>query len=212
MLYVVISALPIFAAFIFVQLAEPFPHGWLQTSNPHYWPNLLRSFTFLLGGGIIGMVVYTMVQAIGAESSVTGGHPRVVLYRYVSVIAGSHGMLMLTLMFYVRERINAPLSPATPFALAGMLATVYALLLMLKYQNSRLRRFHTAKQVYGMLEHRPGDRSTLCMHVYGSPEPMSFDDFVAGYDTGELVRLTVEKVEELPEGTGRWWGHRVRVK
>lgn len=203
---VLLSTLPVIAAVLIVQAAEPLPANWLDPTNPHYWANLLRAFAFLNGGLVVGMVVYTMARSVDAEQTVTGGHPRRLLYRHVTIIAAAHGLLILTLLFYVRDRINAPLSPGTPLSLLGMFATQYALALMMSYQNSRLRRFHSAKMVLGTVEPEKIDgRRTLCITPVGSTEHMSVDRWLDQFDTGELVRLTVEKVEEVGVA-GRIWG------
>lgn len=198
-LYVLISALPIIAAFLVIQAVEPFPRHWLDPTNRHYWANLMRAFALLNGGLILGMIVYTMVRAVTAESTVTGGHPRKLLYRHVTVIASSHGFLILTLMFYIRGRVDQPLSFATPVAFLGLWGTIYALAMMIAYQNSRLRRFHAAKQVLGTIapEDDHEGRPTLCIHPVGSTEHMSLEEWLSSFETGELVRLTVEKVEEI---------------
>jgi hypothetical protein len=190
-----LALMPTAFAFALLQLSEPLPRHWLDPAAPYYWENVVRAFVLLLGGLTLGMISFTMLMSIRAEATVTGGHPRKKLYNHVTFIALGHGILMVTLLFYVRGRVDLPLSPATPFALVGLVCTIVALALMLSYQNSRLKRFHSAKQVLGTLE-LGGDRR-LCVRVKGSLEPMSLERWLASYDTGELVRLTVEKVEEL---------------
>lgn len=195
-----VSFVPSVAAWLVIQLSEPFPHGWLDPSNPQIWPNRLRAFAFLLGGAILALVAYVMLRSVRAEDTVSGGHPRRKLYQHISLISLGHGLLMMTLLFYIRDRINDSLSPGTPFALSGMLFTIVALQRLLSYQNSRLHRYHSAKQVIGTIRNRdPSDDGFLVVQPHGSLEPIGLHEWLDGYNRGEIVRMTVEKVEEYPE-------------
>jgi hypothetical protein len=205
-----IALIPTVLASLTVLVVEPLPHHWLSPSNPHFAANLLRAFVFFLGGSVIGLVSYVMVKATVAEATVTGGHPRRKLYRHVSAISFGHGILMVALLFFVRERINNPLSPATPVVLVGFAATLYALREMLGYQNSRLREFHAAKQVFAFIEPAEEDgQHHLCLRAVGSTESMSIERWVEEFQGGKLCRMTIEKVEELGQpsdgGRRRWW-------
>lgn len=196
--YVLVGMLPMVAAFVLLLVVEPFPSDWLDPANEHYWANLLRAFALLVGGVVLGLIAYTMVRSVYAEDTVTGGHPRKLLYRHVTVIASAHGFLVLTLLFYVRERVNHQLSAATPVAFIGLFGTIYALALMIGYQNSRLRKFHVAKQILGTVAPEEHDGTpALCIHPVGAMQPMSLAEWLHEFETGELVRLTVEKVEEV---------------
>lgn len=204
-----IACLPVLAGMVLVEFAEPFPADWLNPDNPHYWANVLRALAFLLGGVVLGMIAYVMAKSIAAETKVSGGHPRVKLYNHVTLVALGHGVLMVTLLFYIRERVNQPLSPATPVAISGLALTIFALSQMLSYQNSRLRKFHSAKQVLGAISRDTSDDDAqLSMTVYGSTEQMHLDRWLDSFDTGELVRLTVEKVEEQGDGDDSGFFHR----
>lgn len=193
----VVAILPILAGALLVQFTEPFPGDWLSYTNPHFWANMLRAITFFLGGAILGLIAYTMVKSIWAEGTVTGGHPRKKLYNHVTLVASGHGLLIVTLLFYVRERINLPLSPATPLALVGLVLTIIALRLMISYQNSRLRSNNAAKQILGTITRMPGHGRDICVTAVGSMEAMRLDDWVNEFDDGVLVKLTVEKIEEV---------------
>lgn len=197
---IALSFIPATVGLLGVMLSEPFPHGWLSASNPHYWPNLLRAATFMIGGVILALVSYTMLHSVTAETGVTGGHPRRRLYQHITLISLGHGLLVLTLMFYVRDRINQPLSPATPFAVAGLIVTVVALQRMLAYQNSRLRRFHSAKQIIGIIEAAEGD-ADLQITAVGSVEVVGLRDWIKEFEGGAMVRFTAEKVEETSDDT-----------
>lgn len=194
-----VAFVPITVAFLLVQFAEPFPRRWLSPHNPHIWANLLRALSFLLAGMVLGMIAYTLIRSIEAERTVSGGHPRKKLYRHVTLISCAHGLLVASLLFYIREKIDTALSPATPVVLVGLVGTFVALKLMLSYQNSRLQRFHSAKQVLGVIE--PADEEThdLCIRVVGATEPIRLRDWVGEFEGGVLSRLTIEKVEEHPE-------------
>lgn len=209
---VIIAAMaPIVVAVVLIQLSEPFPDDLLTWGNPHFWANLLRTATFFLGGVVIGLIAYTMVRSFRAEATVTGGHPRRMLYRHVSFIAGGHGLLMMSTLFYIRERVNYALSPATPCVIIGLAMTLYALRQMIGYQNSRLRTFHSAKQILGVIV--PSDESgqDLCIRAVGSTEPMPLREWISEFEGGVLARMTIEKVEELgepkkPKKPRRWRG------
>lgn len=200
-----VAVAPIFIGALLVQASEPFPHDMLHPSNPQFWANVLRVCTFFSGGVILGLIAYVMALAIRAETTVSGGHPRVLLYQHVSYIAFGHGVLIVGLLFFIRERINQPLSPATPVVVLGLVLTTWALVRMLAYQNSRLRRHHSAKQVLGRVI-AVADRD-LCLRVSGSEEEMALVAWLDEYTDGDLVRLTVEKIEEAGSVpmSRRWW-------
>jgi hypothetical protein len=200
----VLACVPMLAAILLLRSVEPFPQDWLYRSNPHFWANLLRAITLFVGGGIIGLATYTMLKSIRAEDTVTGGHPRKQLYRHVTLIAAGHGLLMVSTLFYIRERINFPLSPATPVVLIGLGLTVWALRQMLGYQNSRLRTFHAAKQVIAVIEPSASPHQHLCIRAVGSMEAMSIEEWVGGFEGGALVRMTIERVEEIGEPKVPW--------
>lgn len=189
---------PIIVAFTLVQITEPFPRGWLSSVNPHFWPNVIRALTFGFAGVVLGMITYTLLRSIGAERTVSGGHPRKRLYQHVTVISVAHGFLIATLLFYIRERVNNDLSPATPVALVGLIGTFAALALMLSYQNSRLRTFHAAKQVIGIIERAPENGNDLLLKVMGSTEAMPLREWLHEFEGGVLCRMSIEKVEEMP--------------
>lgn len=189
-------ALPTLIAVGAVESTEPFPHGWLDHANLHFGANVLRAVAFVIGGFVLGMIGYVVLRGRNAERSVSGGHPRRRLYQHVTVIAFSQGLLVTTVLFYIRDRINDPLSPGTPLALVGLFGVIGGLALMLSYQNSRLRNFHAAKQVLGVIERRDDDE--LCIRVVGSTEQLPLRDLLAEYEGGALARLSIEKVEEFP--------------
>lgn len=205
-----LAALPTLIAVGAVESTEPFPHGWLDHSNPQFWPNVLRALAFVLGGFVLGMIGYVVLRGRNAERSVSGGHPRRRLYQHVTVISFSQGVLVTTVLFYIRDRINDPLSPGTPLAIVGLLGVTVGLALMLSYQNSRLRSFHAAKQVLGVIERRADDE--LCIRVTGSNEQTPLRDLLAEYEGGALARLSIEKVEEAPGRAYRHHAQRDKVR
>lgn len=187
LIYVVAAFAPMVFAVVLVAVAEPFPSGWLDPSNPHYWPNLLRAFTFLCGGIALGMIGYTMTMAVRVESKVMAGHPRKLLYRHVTFISVAHAALLLTMLFYIRDRIDRQLSPATPLALVALMGTIYALALMIQYQGSRLQiNSAPARKLLVEVKELAGDE----MRVAAVESEGGLVDF----HVGELVRLTVEHV------------------
>lgn len=194
---IAVAITPVVMAVVMVQAAEPFPRDWLHTDNPHFWANMLRAVTFFLGGLIIGLITYTMVMSISRETTVSGGHPRRKLYRHVTLIAAGHGMLMVSVLFYIRERVNFGLSPATPCVILGLVATIAALQQMISYQNSRLRTFHAAKQIIGVIQPSEEDERDLVITPVGSTEPVALREWIGGFEGGVLARMTIEKVEEV---------------
>lgn len=196
---VVVTLVPLATGVGLLAVFRPPPSDWLTPGNPDYWPNVLRAFTFLLGGMGLGMIGYTMGCAMVTERTVRDGHPRRKLYYHITVIACAHGLLLDSLLFYVRARIDSPLSPATPVAFLAVVLTVVGLALMIAYQNSRLRSYHGAAQVLATIQAEQGEDVPyphLMLRVYGSEEPISIEAWLDSFCEGELVRLTVEKVEE----------------
>lgn len=195
----IVSLFPAFCAFGLLLSVEPLPSGWLATTNPHFAANLLRAFALFLCGLVIGLITVVLLKSMRAEGTVSGGHPRKKLYRHVTLISVAHGVLISTLLFYIRERINFPLSPATPIVFLGLVLTIVALGLMLSYQNSRLQTFHAAKQILGIISPAsPASKADFVITAVGSTEPTSLREWVEGFSGGTLARMTIEKVEEIP--------------
>jgi hypothetical protein len=200
-----VAFLPMTAAVVLVQATEPFPKHWLDPSNDHFAANLLRAISFFCGGVLIGVVCYTMWRAILSENSVTGGHPRRKLYQHIIALACGTGLMIVSVLFYIRERINFGLSPATPVVLASFVLTFYGLGRMIAYQNSRLRSFHAAKQIIGVIEPSDEEGHDLCVKALGSTEPVALRDWVSEFEGGVIARMTIEKVEEVGSLRERRW-------
>jgi uncharacterized membrane protein YidH (DUF202 family) len=136
------ALVPIAAALVLLQIVEPFPRGWLDPDNPHFWANILRVVAFVLGVVSLGLIYYVMVKATMAESALPEIRRRKKLYDHLTLVACGVGLVVVAVLFYIRSRIDESLSLATPFVLAGLIVTGIALWFMLQYENQRILRHH----------------------------------------------------------------------
>lgn len=112
----------------------------------------LRYLVLLEGGIVIGLGLfvfrlYWFARQLARERAANGNSIAGVPPSHVAILTTSHALLVLAQMAIVTQRIGAEfIWYVTPIAAVAFTMSIYALIIILRYENARINRYLKPKK------------------------------------------------------------------